>query len=389
MRLPRRFPSGLPSWWDVVLTAVVGGGVVANGALALSTPRPTALIIWCGLVAAAALLFRRRLPLSTLVVITLLSALPTAVAGSFPDFYASFIPELAAVFAVAVHSSPARAVLVPIAIGAVLLVCALRAPAFLVPAQLVTSAVGFPVAYGAGRTVALLRQRADAEQMRAEVLLREQEIQAREAVVAERERIARELHDAVAHDVAVMVVHAGAATTALPEASGQVAVNLAQIQSSGRKAIDELHLLLGMLHGDRDPLAVQPGLADLGGLVDELRAAGLPVSLTVAGEVRQLGEAMEVSAYRVIQEALTNVLKHAPGSRTEVHVNYGASQLTLHVSDQGTGDSARSPGLPSGGHGLPGMHERVRLFGGALTAGSRAGGGWDVVAVLPLRGDCR
>jgi signal transduction histidine kinase len=201
-------------------------------------------------------------------------------------------------------------------------------------------------------------------------------------VVEERKRIAREMHDVVAHSMSVMVVQAGGARRIL-ERDPRRARDAAQlVAGTGREAIAELQRLLGVLH-------LEPGAAasldGLDGLVERARAAGLPVALTVEGERRPLPEAVEHAAYRVVQEAITNAIKYAAAAPTEVHVSYGPQDLELHVGDRGPG--AGAPGrVGGGGHGLVGMRERVRIFGGELHTGRRAGGGFEVRARIPLDG---
>lgn len=205
---------------------------------------------------------------------------------------------------------------------------------------------------------------------------------AERAVVDERKRIAREMHDVVAHSMSVMVVQAGGARRIL-ERDPQRARDAAElIAGTGRDAIAEMQRLLGVLH--LEPAAA-PTLDGLDGLVERARAAGLPVALTVDGERRPLPEGVEHAAYRVVQEAITNAIKYAAAAPTEVHVSYGLQDLQLHVGDRGPGDGA--PGrVGGGGHGLVGMRERVRIFGGELHTGRRAGGGFEVRARIPLDG---
>jgi signal transduction histidine kinase len=182
--------------------------------------------------------------------------------------------------------------------------------------------------------------------------------------------------------MSVMVVQAGGARRIL-ERDPLRARDAAQlIAGTGREAIAELQRLLGVLH--LEP-AAPPSLESLDGLVERARAAGLPVALTVEGERRRLPEGVEHAAYRVVQEAITNAIKYAAAAPTEVHVSYGPQDLELHVGDRGPG--AGAPGrVGGGGHGLVGMRERVRIFGGELHTGRRAGGGFEVRARIPLDG---
>jgi signal transduction histidine kinase len=219
---------------------------------------------------------------------------------------------------------------------------------------------------------------------RAELAERERDVAAREAVVEERARIARELHDAIAHNVSMMVVQAGAERRVLAEGNGSTKEALAAIEQIGRGALTEMRRLVGMLRSSNgDPLAPQPGLADLPTLVGQVREAGLPVELRVDGDRRDLPVGIELSAYRIVQEALTNALKHAgDAARASVLVRYGAESLELEIADDGA-EAAVPAG--SSGHGLVGMRERAALYGGRLDAGRLPGGGFAVRAMLPIR----
>jgi signal transduction histidine kinase len=216
---------------------------------------------------------------------------------------------------------------------------------------------------------------------------RERDLAAREAVVEERARIARELHDAIAHDVSMMVVQAGAERRVVEgggsaDSSGEV---LGTIEQIGRGALTEMRRLVGMLRSeDGDPLAPQPGLGDLPRLVAQVREAGLPVELVVEGERRDLPVGIELSAYRIVQEALTNAVKHAGDARASVRVRYEPDSLELEIVDDG-GGASEGAATPGGGHGLVGMRERVALYGGRLDADRRPGGGFAVRVLLPTR----
>ncbi len=212
---------------------------------------------------------------------------------------------------------------------------------------------------------------------------RERDVAAREAVVEERARIARELHDAIAHNVSMMVVQAGAERRVLDRRNESTKEVLATIEQIGRDALTEMRRLVGMLRSEgADPLAPQPGLGDLPTLVAQVHAAGLPVDLHVEGEPRELSVGIELSAYRIVQEALTNALKHAGEARAVVRVRYDPDSLELEIADDGAG--AHAP-VASGGHGLVGMRERVALYGGRLEAGRRESGGFGVRVLLPTR----
>ncbi len=205
------------------------------------------------------------------------------------------------------------------------------------------------------------------------------EEEAARAAADERRRIAREMHDVVAHSVSVMVVQAGGARRILERDPRRAVEAAAHIEDVGRAALTEMRRLLGVLQ-HADDRAPQPTLRELGALVERTRAAGLPVSLTVEGEPRSLPAGMDLAAYRVVQEALTNAIKHAGASPTEVTVRWEPSHLELEIVDTGS-HAANGHG---GGHGLVGMEERVKLYDGELRAGRRDGGGFEVVARLPL-----
>ena len=216
----------------------------------------------------------------------------------------------------------------------------------------------------------LVRRVVGDRERRAQLAERERDLAAREAVVEERARIARELHDVIAHNVSMMVVQAGAERRVLDDEQASTREVLETIEQIGRGALTEMRRLVGMLRSDaRDPLAPQPGLDDVPTLVRQVREAGLPVELHVDGERRELPVGIELSAYRIVQEALTNALKHAGDAHAAVHVRYGADSLELEIVDDGAGAPAA---VSSGGHGLVGMRERVALYGGRLDAGRRA-----------------
>jgi signal transduction histidine kinase len=236
---------------------------------------------------------------------------------------------------------------------------------------------------------AVRSSRARQQQLSAQTqeLHRERERNARRAVLDERVRIARELHDVVAHHVSVMGVQAGAARRVMSRQPEQAQQALSSIESSSRQAVAELQHLLGFLRADRtDALTPQPDLSGLPDLIAQTGSGPLTVDLQVAGERRQLSGVLELSAYRLIQEALTNAMKHSGGTAAHVQVTYGAHAVDIAVCDNGTGRADPSADTDRGGsgHGLIGMRERVRLHGGHLRAGPLAEGGFAVHAHLPL-----
>jgi signal transduction histidine kinase len=203
------------------------------------------------------------------------------------------------------------------------------------------------------------------------------------AIVEERARIARELHDVVAHSISVMVIQARGGRRVLESEPADARDAFAVIESTGQQALDEMRRLVGMLRSGEEtlPLAPQPSLKELGTLVEQVRAAGLPVQVAVEGEPRDLPPGVDLSAFRIVQEALTNALTHAGPARARVVLRYRADELELEISDDGpgTGDGSGS------GYGLVGLRERVLVYGGELQAGRQPGGGYALRVRLPFR----
>ena len=233
----------------------------------------------------------------------------------------------------------------------------------------------------------LTRQVIGDRERRARLAERERDVAAREAVVAERARIARELHDIVAHDVSMIVLQAGGERRALAtidaatEPTSQTADVLRTIEETGRNALGEMRRLVDVLRSDAArPLAPETGLAELPTLIKRIHESGLPVELHVQGSPRSLPAGLDLSAYRIVQEALTNALKHGGGGRTDVWIRYQPEAVELEIQD--VGGTPVKP-VDSGGHGLVGMRERVELYGGRLETGSAPDGGFAVRAILP------
>jgi signal transduction histidine kinase len=375
---------------DIALAAAVGAGCTLEvwapkvfGSTHMTGPR--AAVFGAYVVAVIALVLRRRRPLAVAVTVATVLATEWLVFGS-PEGFGVVATLAVAGYAVAAYEDRGRALIGLGALVAASVVWNLRDPVqtnlqkhLMALVWLSPTAIAWLLgAYQRTRRlyVAELHERAD----RAD---REREERAQAAVAEERARIARELHDIVAHNVSVMVVQAEAADEMLerdrPErARGPVW----KIQETGRSALTDMRRMLGILReaDSRPALAPQPGIANLELLLTKLRESGLPVELDVTGEPQPLSPGVDLSAYRVVQEALTNTLKHAGPARARVVVHFAPGALELEISDDGPG----APNGAGGGHGLVGMRERVAMFGGELEAGPRPAGGYLVRARLPL-----
>ena len=243
----------------------------------------------------------------------------------------------------------------------------------------------FGIGWLAGYALRERAEEAEAAEVRATQAEREREAAARVAVAEERARIARELHDIVAHAVSVMVLQVGAVRHKLPAELAEDRDALRGVEQTGRTALVEMRRLLAAMRreGDDVDLAPQPGLDRLDSLAEEVGRAGLDVRLHVEGEPTPLPRPIELSAYRIVQEGLTNTLKHAHAAHADVTVRYRPDEVQIEVRDDGVG-TASSDGL---GHGLVGMRERVKIYGGEMTAGTAPEGGFVLSTRLPLGGD--
>jgi signal transduction histidine kinase len=250
--------------------------------------------------------------------------------------------------------------------------------------ELVFVPLEFAISWVAGFGVRERAEQAEAAEERATRAEREREAGARIAVAEERARIARELHDIVAHAVSVMVLQVGAVRHKLPEGLAEDRDALRGVEQAGRTALAEMRRLLAAMRNDGDEaeLTPQPGLDRLDSLLADIGRAGLPVRLHVDGEPFPLPRAIDLSAYRIVQEGLTNALKHAHASQAHVTVHYSPDELELEIRDDGEGGSA-NVGL---GHGLVGIRERVKIYGGEMSAATPAGGGFLLSTRLPVNG---
>jgi signal transduction histidine kinase len=285
-------------------------------------------------------------------------------------------------FVVSLHSGRGRGVVafgcMTLALGVAI---AMQAAPMVTASTWITTALVLLIAWLAGDNLRVRRQRWAALQARAQRLETEREERARQAVVAERLRIARELHDVVAHAMSVIAVQAGVANHVIDSRPDRARAALATVETNTRAALVEMRRLLGVLRQEDEPsasLAPAPGLADVPRLADQYRATGHAVDLAVTGEPDGVPDGVELSAYRIVQEGLTNVLRHG-GPRAGVRIAYEPGVVRVSIGDDGRTPAPDAPAGP--GHGLIGMRERV--VGGTLSAERRPGGGFDVVAALP------
>ena len=238
-----------------------------------------------------------------------------------------------------------------------------------------------------GREMRTRRERAEELQQKVANAERERRESARRAVEEERARIARELHDVVAHQMTVMTIQAEGARRIAKDADPRIQEALDTIKATGHSALVEMRRMVGLLReteGHSPDLAPLPRLTNLSSLVEKVRSAGVPVELSVEGEVRSLADGVELSAYRIVQESLTNAVQHGgPGVSAEVAVSYGDDALDVMVIDDGRGAAAASSN--GGGNGLVGMRERVAVLGGSFEAGAKPGGGYRVHASIPYQ----
>ncbi|MEU8674442.1 histidine kinase [Streptomyces sp. NPDC048560] len=352
-------------------------------------PEGLALMATLALVASAALVLRRRYPLAVLCVVTAATLL-TPYDVSRLTFYAFVI----AVYSAAVFSPYRVATLVALAVAVLLVATSGNSVKPIVPNEYVTLLILAPMAVAAVglRTWKL---RTDESRARLSALEREQTEALRRAVEHERARIARELHDVVTHNVSVMVIQAGAARKIMKNSPEQAADALLAVEAGGRAAMTELRHVMGLLTMDgegtdgggdtADPaaeLAPQPGLGQLETLVERVRGTGLPVELTVTGPLGPLPPGVELAAYRVVQEALTNTVKHASGATAAVTVECRPDRLRVEVTD--TGGRPGAGATAGNGRGLIGLRERLAVYGGNLDTGRRLTDGFRVEALIPL-----
>jgi signal transduction histidine kinase len=330
-----------------------------------------------GAVMTLPLAFRRRYP----VVVALLVSIPTPVVGLFTSlhllFFGGLLPLLVVAYTLAARAVPPRSLALLALPLAMLVAVELEVPEFRKIGEIVFDWLWFAVTIGIGLVVRSRSLHATRSESRAERLETERGAVLRE----ERARIARELHDVIAHSVSVIVVQAGAAEQIVEEDPEKARLALHAIRATASDALGEMRRLLGILRaaGDELSLAPQPSVAELEPLLAQARAGGLAVELRVEGTPRLLAPGIDLAAYRIVQEALTNTRRHARASRATVALRYAPAMLEIDIRDDGTEPASDS----QDGHGLVGMRERVGLYNGALEVGRGDGGGFVVRAVLP------
>jgi signal transduction histidine kinase len=375
-----------PSPRDVALAAALGVAAAFELTLAYAfertpEPGPSAQHFVVVVLISLGLVWRRALPLVAPPLVAIVLAIqPQLVA--YPNVYVEIFIWAIAIYSLFAHTPTWRAALLPT--GVVVVAAVFQGLAD--PDDPTGSMITGLLFMGALLVIAVgvRRQRSRADQASRE--RDAAEARASEVAAEERARIARELHDVVAHGMSVVVLQARGGRKVVDEDPASARRAFDAIEGVSSDCLEEMRRLLGILRTNADdaaPLAPQPRLDDLTGLVEQARASGASVDLEVVGDPRHLSPAIELSAYRIAQEALTNALKHATGSHARVRVGYGPDEITVDVTDDGPGQPTHAT---TTGHGLIGMRERAELYGGSLRTGAEPGGGFGVHAALPLVG---
>ena len=369
-----------------VLFALMAGQFIGTRHL-LPGQHPTTALTWLlAVLICAPILTHRRFPRASVAVC--LAAVVVYATGRYVAYPGLAIFVLN--FDIALHSRERVAVATLFASAVVIGVSVnLQPDGVAILATYIESEVGVGLAWLAGWNLRLRRARWAELQARAERLEREREEQARRAVTEERLRIARELHDVIAHSMSVIAVQSAVGNHVIDTQPAEARQALAAIEATSRSALTEMRRLLGVLRQEGEPrssLTPAPGLADLTALVTQVQDAGLKVWINVEGQRVAVPPGIDLSAYRIVQEALTNVIKHAGSSAANVTISYLPDSVTVDITDQGTdAPAARVPAPRTGaGHGIIGMRERVAVFGGEFAAGPGPGGGFRVRARFPI-----
>lgn len=364
---------------DLAAATVLTVGAEAEVWSGVVTDPPRPLLAATYLVGTVAVAWHRIAPVSALVVaLTALAVAPGVLGVEANDGLAWFVAAFGVIVSAGYH---ARRPIIALLVTLGLLAAAVILETGLVTADIVYACLLGTSGWLAGRTIASRTMRADLSEQRAALAEQEAQWQAASAVTEERLRIARELHDVIGHSISVMTLHVGGVRRLLrPEQSKERAA-LEAVERTGREALVEAQRLFGVLRASEpDEPSPAPGLASVADLLEPARAAGVRAALTVTGQVRPLPVGLDLAAYRIVQEAVTNVLRHAAASRVDCTVDYRPAAVDLRVIDDGTGHAGAGPD----GHGHIGMRERAALYGGTVDIGPRPGGGYAVHAVLPI-----
>jgi len=380
----RRAPSVL-DWLVTVALVVVALLEIASGAF----PGPVAVAAAFQVAAILPVAYRRSAPLPAITFSVVIS-LPYILAYGAGNSLAAAVTLMLLIYSVGRHLD-GRRLLAGTAMGLLMIVEVGIGGRMMTLEDWIYVLLIYGAALVFGIALRVQTDRSIALAVAADRAQREQEATAQAAVHEERARIARELHDVVAHNVGLIVLQAGGARSVLATDPERARTALRQVEETGRQTLTEMRHLVGILREDEDeerqPL---PRLERLPALVDEARAGGLTVELEVEGLVVELPAGLELAAYRLIQEALTNARKHAPTSRVQVHLGYEPDRLRIEVSDDGgssVAPAATTQDASGRGHGLIGMRERVQMYGGRMQTRATPGGGFRVEATLPLSGD--
>jgi signal transduction histidine kinase len=373
-------------WFELLIATMAFAGMLEL-VVGRDSPGAPATSLWLSIpalwVLVAPLFLRRRFPFGAPAAYWLGAAALSYVDGLLIPFIGSLgVVGLASAFLLGnLRDDRQAGIGLAIVLGSIVMVVA-NIPGAQAASVLVFVPLRFVATWVAGYALRERSLQAEAAETRAMAAEREREAAARIAVAEERARIARELHDVVAHAVSVMVLQIGAVRHKLPAALEDDIEALGRVELAGRTALVEMRRLLGAMRHEGDDLELtpQPGLDGMDSLLEDVRRAGLPVRLHVEGEPFTLPRALELSAYRIVQEGLTNALKHARATRADVTLSYGRDELRIEVRDNGRGLSA-TDGL---GHGLIGIGERVKIYGGEMTTGTATGGGFVLSTRLPL-----
>jgi signal transduction histidine kinase len=369
-------------WQDIVLAGGLAAVAVVEIWASGNSLRDRLLLTPLALVGTGSLIWRRRTPLLVLVVLAVVLGLGSLVVPpSGDDPITPAIAVAVALYSVGAHTEGIRAVLGAAAMLVVVLAIVATDPEQATAGSYVFFLLVFGGPWLAGRAIRHRRQSERQLERRAVTAEREREERARRAVAEERARIARELHDVVAHAISVIVLQARGGRRSLDDPD-EARRAMDAIESTGTQALAEMRRLLGLLRQEDEELSLapQPSLSSLEGLATQVTEAGLPLQVTVEGQVQELPPGIDLSAFRIVQEALTNALKHAGPATAHVVVRYREDELELEIVDTGPGEGVAE----GGGHGLVGMRERASLYGGEVKAGRRTGGGFGVRVRLPL-----